>query len=86
MTVGEFAEAVASLAFIVPFSETSGGRSVKRNFAVGGQPLSAHLLFLGRDIVLDDPKDKTRLLLLAKKRGLAAVDEKDHIHLEPADY
>lgn len=67
----------------VPYSETSGLRSVERNKIVGGHPKSKHLVGLARDIVPDNLKDKKVLIKAVFKAGLSALDEGDHIHVQP---
>lgn len=66
-----------------PFSVTSWYRSVKRNAKVGGHPQSKHLVGLGLDIVLDDPKDKPTIIKMLNAFGLSALDEGDHLHIQP---
>jgi hypothetical protein len=86
MTRVEFRAVVDQLRLAIPFSETSGIRTVKRNFQVGGHEFSAHLVGLGQDLVLDDPADFPTLKQLASTLEVDAVLEPDCIHLEPKSY
>ena len=84
MNAMEFRLAVMTLAQRHRFSETSGLRTAKRNKAVGGNKNSRHLLGLAVDVVLDDMGKGPREALIADARrmGLVAVYEGDHIHLQ----
>ncbi len=82
MDTHEFHRLVMTLAIQYRFSETSGLRSIKRNKKVGGDPHSRHLIGLGRDIVLDDKKDTESFVIDARRLGLVAVVESDHVHLQ----
>ena len=86
MTVGEFAERMLQLAAVIPLSEISGLRSRKHNQEVGGVAESAHLVNLGRDIVLDDLADLSQLQSLGKRLGLQVVLHNGGIHIEPISY
>jgi len=89
MTIGEFAEAVATYCYLQGGSVTSWGRSRKHNHDVGGVPQSAHQYFRGADVVYDD-----KLLLVANpgnvdvaaRLGLKLLAEGDHDHLQPMDW
>jgi hypothetical protein len=57
---------------------------------VGGGEFSWHRIERGgiaADVVLDDmdPTVRRFLIAAARKLGMDAIDETDHIHLEPAD-
>lgn len=80
-----FILAVVSLKEKYEFSVTSWIRSAKRNHEVGGKSSSYHLLGLGVDCLLDAPTYKDSFIKDAKRLGLDAVDEGDHVHLEPSD-
>lgn len=91
MSIGGFAEAVAVLLALYPGSVTSWFRSTQRNKMVGGGPGSWHLAGLAADIVLDNPQTTDRpatkqirdkCVDRARRLGLDAVDEGDHIHVE----
>lgn len=60
---------------------TSWWRSVGRNFEVGGDPRSQHLLAWAVDFV--GPRDEARgLIALIRSVGLVGVDEGDHVHVQ----
>jgi hypothetical protein len=84
VTVGEFSQQVLQLCAKHGCSETSGFRTRFRNTQVGGHPQSAHLLGLGKDLVLDvnTPKARGALVLDAKRMGLYAADEDSHVHVQ----
>lgn len=63
-------------------SETSGRRTQKRNSQVGGGDQSRHLCGMARDLVPDDWTEAPAIIKAAKKLGLDAVLENDHIHIE----
>jgi len=80
-------------------SETSGGRSASRNKLVGGSDRSWHCWARGglaRDVVVEfdfdwafrqsgaDRGPMEVFLHSASNLGLDAVDEGDHVHLEPS--
>ena len=84
MTAHDFAALICHFRhFGPPFSVTSWFRSAKRNAQVGGHPKSKHLVGLGLDIVLDDPKDKPKMVETLRAIGLSALDEGDHLHIQP---
>jgi hypothetical protein len=84
----QFAEIVLSLVAQFHCSETSGVRTPARNARVGGAKRSRHLLQYGkglaRDLVPDDNTVAVRQALVreAKRRGLWALDEGDHVHVD----
>lgn len=82
-SIFDFMCKILSLRVEFPFSVTSWIRTEKRNNVVGGKGDSFHLAGLGIDIVLDNPGDNRRLIARAKRYNLDAVDEGDHVHLEP---
>jgi len=60
---------------------TSWYRTPGRNFAVGGAVRSQHLLGWAADFT--GPRDEsTAFVQLARQRGLVAVDEGDHVHVQ----
>ena len=83
-SLGKFAELRRLLLLVFPGSVTSWFRSHDRNRVVGGGRASWHLAGLAVDIVLDDMSSASRELCVvrAKRIGLDAFDETDHIHLE----
>lgn len=89
VTFGEFWERVAVLCAIYSGSWTSGARTEARNAVVGGSSRSYHRLRRGGrgcDVVLDEmsPAALGAFGEAARQCGLDAIDEGDHIHLEPA--
>jgi len=84
VTLEDFRGRVALVLKLYPGSETSGHRSKKRNRLVGGGKFSWHLIGLAVDIVLDSMTYRSRkgCVGFARRIGLDAVDETDHIHLE----
>ena len=84
MNIMEFKLAVVTLGQRHRFSETSGLRTAKRNKQVGGNPNSRHLLGMAVDVVLDENHKGPREALItdARRMGLVAVYEGDHIHLQ----
>lgn len=88
MTIGEFAEAVATYCLIHGGSITSWGRTTIHNKVVGGVPGSAHRFWRGADVVYDDfntTKDQARVEYAARL-GLKIIIEGDHDHLQPIDW
>ena len=86
MTYSEFCWTVRILCVLHNASETSGIRSPVRNELVGGVERSRHMVANGgmaRDLILDEPNAENRFSLVtsAKKLGLFALDEGDHIHV-----
>jgi len=63
-------------------SVTSWGRTLRRNALVGGIDHSLHLDWLAADLVPDDPAQSQAVAELARRNGLQAVVEADHIHVE----
>jgi len=60
---------------------TSWYRTPGRNFEVGGAARSQHLLAWAADF--SGPRDQARAFVeLARRRGLVAVDEGDHVHVQ----
>ena len=86
----EFNERVRVLLSLHNGSITSTVRSHLHNLEVGGGQSSWHRLERGAvacDIVLDDMSQGFREMFCVQARqlGMDAVDEVDHIHLEPSD-
>ena len=73
---------VHTLCSIYSCSVTSWIRTPKRNAKVGGAPGSRHLLGMACDLVPDDPLEKPAIIAAARRVGLDAIDEGDHIHIE----
>lgn len=86
MTIGEFAQAVAEYCLLTRASETSGGRTVRHNEAVGGVAASPHLYFRGRDVVYDQVPPTHYRIDCARRLGLLVIIEDDHDHLQPIDW
>jgi len=82
MTPIDFFSILMALDTMYPFSVTGGKRTKARNAKVGGDPNSRHLLWFATDIVLDDPTTTKAFLAEAKRQGLIALEEADHIHLQ----
>lgn len=81
-TVHSFTEKVLSLKLKYDFSVTSWIRSDKHNSEVNGVLKSFHPLGLAVDCVLDNPALAPNLIRDAKRLGLDAILEADHVHLE----
>lgn len=62
---------------------TSVLRSPERNSAVGGKPNSYHLSGRAADFVVPQAQ-KAQFMQDARQNGYEAIDEGDHIHIEPA--
>lgn len=62
---------------------TSVLRSPERNAAVGGKPNSYHLSGRAADFVVPQAQ-KAQFMQDARANGFEAIDEGDHIHIEPA--
>lgn len=82
-SIFDFVHVLILLGLRFRYSVTSWGRSPARNHAVGGHPNSYHMLFLAADVVLDAGESKVDFISDAKRLGLKALDEGDHIHLQP---
>jgi len=84
MNASEFWVTVNVLCKVHGGTVTSGIRSKDRNHMVGGSPRSKHLMGIAADVVLDDMALIYRdgFVHAAKKVGLSALDEADHIHLQ----
>lgn len=78
----KFVQALENLRAAYEFSVTSWYRSKKHNAKVGGHPASKHLIGLGVDVVLDDPRLTGQFMGAARMQNLLALDEKDHIHVQ----
>lgn len=78
-----FVQVLLCLALRFRFSVTSWIRSESRNAAVGGSHDSNHMTALAVDVVLDSGEDVISFKLQANKLGLKALDEGDHLHLQP---
>lgn len=79
----EFLDLILDLRNEFVFSITSWIRSPQRNKTVGGMSNSQHMDGLAVDLVLDDKTKAPALIEKATAMGLKAIDEKDHIHIEP---
>jgi hypothetical protein len=85
-SLSEFRLLVYALCRIHDCSETSGIRTLHRSALVGGAPQSRHLVRFGgkaADVVPDDNSSAARGLVVrdARKLGLTALDESDHVHI-----
>jgi uncharacterized protein YcbK (DUF882 family) len=63
-------------------SVTSWYRTPRRNRAVGGHPSSLHLKGLAVDLVADDPSAHPTIAAHARRLGLVAIQEEDHVHIQ----
>jgi len=67
----------------IPFRQgsaiTSWWRDPAVNQAVGGSPLSQHLIGLALDVVTPNP---TEVVAAAFQAGIVAIDERTHVHLQ----
>jgi hypothetical protein len=61
---------------------SSWWRSVSHNAAVGGHPFSQHLLGTAADFVPQRGWTNAELAAAARRAGLIAIDEGDHVHLQ----
>jgi hypothetical protein len=61
---------------------TSWWRSIAHNAAVGGHPYSQHLLGTAADFVPARGWTNGELVAAARRAGLIAQDEGDHVHLQ----
>ena len=87
MTIGEFAQTIATIKCHAEFSVTSWFRSEERNKALGSKASknSLHLVGLAVDVVPDSFEvDYPKIIHWAKRLGLRAVTYEDskHIHLQ----
>jgi len=73
---------VASLCLCYRCSVTSWIRTTKRNREKGGVPHSLHLLGYAVDVVPDNWAVATDVMRRARRLGLRAILEPDHIHLQ----
>jgi len=64
---------------VFPGPPTSWWRSPFDNRRVGGSPDSQHLLGFAYDVVPNDPRGYAEL---ARRVGLIAVEELDHVHVQ----
>ncbi len=83
MTPNDFASAIMAYCSATTGSITSWGRTRTRNTRVGGVDDSAHLLWVGADVVYDTPPLPPMRTAIAKRVGLFIVFEGDHDHLQP---
>jgi hypothetical protein len=67
-------------------SVTSWIRTTARNHTAGGVIDSPHTFGLAVDVVYDVPLPYERASALADNLGLAVIREKDHDHIQPADW
>lgn len=81
--LSDFLQAAHQLALSTGGSVTSGLRTAKHNATVGGVPNSLHLVALALDLVHDTTEGKHRAIELAPLLGLTALDEGDHLHIQP---
>lgn len=66
-------------------SVTSGYRTSRRNYNVGGAANSRHLKGFAADVVLDDWTKKAAFVKTAQGLGLRVLDEvtkRNHLHLD----
>ena len=86
MTPHAFLDALMQLAARHRFRGTSGYRAPISNLQVGGKPFSAHLYWLGQDIVLEAGEPIEVFKESARRLSLLVIDEGDHLHLQPLDW
>ena len=87
MTHADFSDAVLSFCILFEASETSGFRTGLRNEKVGGVPLSAHRVGLGKDVVYDStPPNEATAKARAQSLGLKLIREEGHDHLQPWEW
>ena len=89
MTVAQFAEAVHQYERHFGASETSGFRTPVHNRFEGGQPDSAHLFGLARDVVYDGAVPPLNdVQSFAAPLGLMVIRESDrpHDHIQPTGW
>jgi len=80
--VPAFAVHVVALCMTHRASVTSWYRTSTRNKSKGGSINSFHLEGLAADLVPDNPIDGNDIMHDAHQRGLDAVNEGDHVHVE----
>jgi len=92
MTIGEFAEALAIIGQRHGGSVTSYGRSRKHTVSVGGFAGDPHELWLGADMVYDQPgaqvatrPNNPDVEADAATLGLKVIHEATHDHFQPID-
>lgn len=82
----EFNDAVYYICVILQCSETSGFRTQHRNALpeIKGHQFSKHLKGLARDLVPDVNTPEMRRIVVdaARRLGLGALDEGDHVHVQ----
>jgi len=61
---------------------TSWWRNPVRNFDVGGDRLSQHLLGLAADLRTSDLEDRAQLAARLRRNALTVSDEGDHLHVQ----
>ena len=81
MTCGDFAQKIAQLQAITPFSVTSWWRSRQRNQDKGGHVDSLHLIGLAVDVILDDWSELNTLTHYIKRIGLSYKPYSGNTHL-----
>jgi hypothetical protein len=86
MNLEYFCKAVFAICKLYGGSVTSWIRSREHNEKVGGLQRSFHVLGLAVDIVLDDstPERIHSVIDYASQYHLQVIDEKSHLHIEPA--
>lgn len=86
MTIGQFAEAVATIGEEYAGNVTSWGRTDAHSKAVGGFPGDPHTWWLGADMIYDNGFPSiAELTLRARALGLKVLREKHHDHYQPLD-
>jgi hypothetical protein len=84
--VAQFAVAVAGYATRFPCSATSWGRTPEHNARVGGVKHSAHLSWVGCDVIYPITPPVADAVAHARSLGLRLIREGDHDHLQPFDW
>ncbi len=87
MSPFEFRELVALFCTRFGASVTSYYRTPAHNATLPGSVLhSAHLFWLGVDVVYDTPQSHEERVETATRLGLLLIVEGDHDHLQPATW
>lgn len=82
MSYFDFCREIWKLSLLWKFSVTSWFRTPMHNAAVGGVPNSWHLTGLAVDVILDAEDETPQFIMACENRGLVAIDEKSHIHVQ----
>lgn len=86
MTPDEFRLNLQIYCSLTGSSVTSYGRTPHHNRQVGGVPFSAHIFWLGADVVYDAAGSDDWRNMTATRLSLRRIVESDHDHLQPNDW